>query len=246
MFVIRMAWREMRWSWRRLLFFFLCLSVGVASIVTLRSVVQSVRAALRAEARTLLGADLALSTSGPWTPEAQRAIGTLAPSGPGVTRLDTVETLTMVRPANEAKAVSRLVELLGVGREYPLYGSLELEGGQPYSHALLAGRGVLVRPELLAQLDVAVGDEVIIGDARFTIRGVVLAEPGRRAGAFSFGTRVFVDGGDLQASGLLGFRQPRDAPPAVEDAGPRRGTPRAGPAIGAARPVRVGADVSIC
>ncbi len=63
MFVVRMAWREMRSAWRRLLFFFLCLSIGVASIVTLRSVVQSVRTALRAEARTLLGADLALSTS---------------------------------------------------------------------------------------------------------------------------------------------------------------------------------------
>ena len=65
MFIVRMAWREMRWSWRRLLFFFLCLSIGVASIATLRSVVQNVRAALRAEARTLLGADLALSTEPP-------------------------------------------------------------------------------------------------------------------------------------------------------------------------------------
>ena len=205
MFIVRMAWREMRRSWRRLLFFFLCLSIGVASIVTLRSVVQSVRSGLRAEARTLLGADLALSTGGPWTPEAQRAIGTLVESGPGITRLDTVETLTMARPADPEKAVSRLVEVLGVGPEYPLYGSLELDGGRPYSHAVLAGRGALVRPELLAQFDVAVGDEVFIGDARFTIRGVVLAEPGRRAGAFSFGTRVFVDGRDLQESGLLGY-----------------------------------------
>ena len=62
-----------------------------------------------------------------------------------------------------------------------------------------------MRPELLAQLDVAVGDDVIVGDARFTIRGVVLAEPGRRAGAFSFGTRVFVDLEDLKTSGLLRF-----------------------------------------
>ena len=205
MFVVRMAWREMRRSWRRLLFFFLCLSIGVASIVTLRSVVQSVRAALRAESRSLLGGDLALSTSGAWAPEARRAIETLQRTHAGVVSLDTVETLTMVRPADETKAVSRLVELLGVGREYPLYGSLELDGGQPYSHALLEGRGALVRPELLAQFDIGVGDDVIIGDARFTIRGIVLAEPGRRAGAFSFGTRVFVDGGDFQASGLLGF-----------------------------------------
>ena len=33
-FIARMAWREVRASWRRLLFFFICIAVGVASIVT--------------------------------------------------------------------------------------------------------------------------------------------------------------------------------------------------------------------
>jgi putative ABC transport system permease protein len=205
MFVVRMAWRELRWAWRRLLFFFLCLSIGVAAIVTLRSEVQGVRAGLRAEARTLLGADLALSTGRPWEPDAQSRIGRILAPYPVAARVNQVDTLTMIRPADPGKAVSRLVELQGVGREYPLYGSLELEGGRPYSHRLLEGRGVLVRPELLAQLEVAVGDEVVIGETRFTIRGVVLGEPGRRAGSFSFGTRAVVDLGDLEACGLLGF-----------------------------------------
>jgi putative ABC transport system permease protein len=205
MFIVRMAWRELRWAWRRLLFFFLCLSIGVAAIVTLRSVVQGVRAGLHAEARTLLGADLALSTGRPWEPDAQSLIGRIVAPYPVAARVNQVDTLTMIRPADPGKAVSRLVELQGVGREYPLYGSLELEGGRPYSHRLLEGRGVLVRPELLAQLEVAVGDEVVIGETRFTIRGVVLGEPGRRAGSFSFGTRAVVDLGDLEACGLLGF-----------------------------------------
>ena len=205
MFVVRMAWREMRWAWRRLLFFFLCLSIGVASIVTLRSVVQGVRAALLSEARTRLGGDLALSTSGVWDDAARGVIGGLVAPYRAAAASQQVETLTMVRPADPAKAASRLVELLGVDPAYPLYGTVELDGGGRYTHRLLERRGLLVRPELLAQLDVAVGDDVIIGDARFTIRGVVLAEPGRRAGAFSFGTRVFVDLEDLKTSGLLGF-----------------------------------------
>ena len=50
-FVLRMALREIRASWQRLLFFFICIAVGVASIVAIRSVIQSVREGLTREAR---------------------------------------------------------------------------------------------------------------------------------------------------------------------------------------------------
>ena len=53
---------------------------------------------------------------------------------------------------------------------------------------------MLVRPELQAQLDVSIGDTLTIGEAPFTIRGVIDTEPGRRLGAFSLGPRVFVAG----------------------------------------------------
>ena len=45
-FIFRMALREIRASWRRLVFFFICIEIGVGSIVALRSVIQSVRTAL--------------------------------------------------------------------------------------------------------------------------------------------------------------------------------------------------------
>ena len=64
-FVAAMAVREMRASWRRLLFFFLCIALGVGAIVTLRSVIQSVRQVFAGEARALLGADLVVSSSRP-------------------------------------------------------------------------------------------------------------------------------------------------------------------------------------
>ena len=36
-FIVRMALREIRASWQRLLFFFICIAIGVASIVAIRS-----------------------------------------------------------------------------------------------------------------------------------------------------------------------------------------------------------------
>jgi putative ABC transport system permease protein len=204
-FVVRMVVREMRAAWRRLIFFFLCLAIGVGSIVTLRSVISAVRETLTREARTILGADVSVSTNRPWDDALVVEIEKQLAAVPVLQRIDELETLSMVRPADTAKAVARLVELRGVQRGYPLYGTLTLDGGAVFSHDLLSGRGVLVRPELLAQLDVAIGDLIMIGEQAFTIRGVVTGEPGRRAGGFSFGTRVFVDYEDLRRTGLVSY-----------------------------------------
>src|SRR6185295_19044379 len=67
-FVLRMAVRETCASWR-LLFFFICIAVGVAAIVALRSVIQSVRAVVNTEARALVGADVVMSTNREWPPD---------------------------------------------------------------------------------------------------------------------------------------------------------------------------------
>ena len=49
------------------------------------------------------------------------------------------------------------------------------------------------------------GDTLVIAGRPFTIRGVISQEPGRRVGAFSFGSRVIVGYDDFQATGLLSF-----------------------------------------
>ena len=95
-------------------------------------------------------------------------------------RTDAIETATMVRPADETKAVARMVELRGVEPAFRSTARVRLARRRPYSHALLEQNGALVRPELLTQLDVAVGDELVIGTQTFTIRGVLDSEPGRR------------------------------------------------------------------
>lgn len=200
-----MAAREVRASWKRLAFFFLSVAVGVGAIVALRSAVQQVRVALQAEARTLLAADVVIRTRQPWTEEARRLIAARIGSASVRDRVETVEVATMVRPADPRKLAARLAEVRGVERGFPLYGRVDLEGGQVFSHDLLADRGALVRPELLTYLDVRVGDRILIGRDRFTIRGVLKSEPGQQIGPFSFGPRVLVDYDDLLATKILSF-----------------------------------------
>jgi putative ABC transport system permease protein len=203
-FVLRMAAREMRASWRRLLFFFLCVAIGVGAIVALRSIVQSVRGTLLSEARMLLGADVVIVTRRPWDPAVKREIDQRLTPDLIAVRTETIETATMSRPEVQTQPAARMVELLGVEPGYPLYGKITLEQGK-YDYALLRGGGVLVRPELLAQLGVKVGDRLLLGGSPFTIRGVVTSEPGSGPGAFSFGPRVIVALDDLRATGLLAY-----------------------------------------
>ena len=202
MFVLRMVRREIRASWQRLLFFFLCIAIGVASIVAIRSVIQNVRAGLTRETRALTGADVVVTGNRPFTPAVLQRVEQERRAGRVGVVAEAAEMPTMVRPAQGS--IAKMVELRAVQPSFPLYGTLTLQQGQ-YSHALLRDHGVLVRPELLTQLQLQVGDALQIGTQTFTIRGVIDREPGRNVGAFSLGSRILIDYADLASTGLLGF-----------------------------------------
>ena len=204
-FVLRMAVRELRASWRRLLFFFVCVAVGVGAIVAMRSLIQSVQVTMTAETRALTAADVLIESEQEWSDETRAFIDETLAREPGVRRTESVEMATMARPADETKTVARVVQLRAVQAAFPYYGTFVLDEGRTYDHDLLTAGGALVRPELLTQLDLEVGEELVIGEATFEIRGVIFREPGGQLGAFSFGPRVLIDHGELAATGLLGF-----------------------------------------
>ncbi len=202
-FVFLTALRETRSAWRRLVFFFVCIAIGVGAIVALRSVIQSVRLVLTAEARTLIASDILISSDRPWQQGTPERIAARVDAIPGSLRIDSIEMATMARPVDEKLGISKVVELRAIQLGFPFYGQFTLQDGRLYSHGLLRNKGALARPELLAQLGLKVGDEIVIGRARFTIRGVIALEPGRSLSAFSLGPRVMIDYADLADTGLL-------------------------------------------
>jgi putative ABC transport system permease protein len=201
-FVVNLAWREMRASWRRLLFFFICIAIGVGSIVALRSLVQNVKAAVGRESRSLLTADVQASSGSAWNAEIRGTLDRYYKSPLVEAHTETFETATMLRSVSDENAPPKMVELKAVQNQFPFYGEIVLAGGAKYSHGLIKGRGALVKESLMSALDMKIGDLVRIGDLEFTIRGVLESEPGAAMNAFSFGPRVFVDYDDAVAAGL--------------------------------------------
>src|SRR5262245_41825812 len=120
-----MARRELRASWRRLLFFFVCIAIGVGSIVAGRSMLQNANTAIASEARNLLTADVQVDSNRPWEPETLAAIDQVAQ--PLIdARTETIESPTMLRPADATHEGAMMIELKGVDPGFPLAGDFKL------------------------------------------------------------------------------------------------------------------------
>ena len=203
-FIFQMARREIRSSWRRLLFFFLCIGIGVGSVIALRSIIQNASRTVAGEARQLLTADVQVDSTRQWKPESLAAIERTARPPLVLARTETIESNTMARSADSSNEGSMMVELKGVEPPFPLYGDFRLSGGKQFDHSLLEGGGALVAPLLLERLRLRTGDSIKIGESTFEIRGVIEEEPGR-GGGFRLGPRVLIALSAVEATGLTGF-----------------------------------------
>jgi putative ABC transport system permease protein len=203
-FIAAMAWREVRASWRSLILFFVCIALGVAAMVSLRSFTRVLAGSLARDSRALLSADVRVESGERWTPAQREILERHGATSPVLAQTRVVETQTMVRAEQGMEARPVMAELRGVESGFPLRGEVRLGGGQKYSHGLLAGRGALVSASLLERLQLKVGERIVVGTATFTVRGTIERLPG---GALNFSPmpRIAVDYPEVQAAGLIGF-----------------------------------------
>lgn len=194
--------RELRGAGARLVPFVGSLAVGVAAVVLVAGLADSVSRAIRLEARPLLGGDVAARSYQP-IPESFRDIEA---QFPGVDRVETIDFITMVAAPSAVEGApgrSLVAELKAVSPGWPFYGPPTLDPARPLAE-LLADGGVVVEAALLERLDVEIGDPLRIGAATLPIRGVVTAEPGRMPTGLVAGPRVLVAVDTLPSTGLVG------------------------------------------
>lgn len=191
-FILNLTRREIRSSWRRLLFFFLCIALGVGSVVALRSLIQNLTRVVGTDARALMTADIEVTSTADFSPaDISKIEQVLAMAGIVEARNETMTTSAMASPLDETNPNTRLVELKGIEPPFPLVGSFEMSDGSPFDFALLENDGAVVARILLEDLGISVGERIRIGETTFTVRSVFDEEPGGTSG-FRLGARVFV------------------------------------------------------
>src|SRR5450631_1347630 len=132
-FILNLTRREIRSSWRRLLFFFLCIALGVGSVVALRSLIQNLTKAVGSDARALMTADIEINSTTDFSPaEIARIEDVIGRSGIVEARNETIATAQMVRPSDPRNESVKLIELKGIEPPFPLVGDFRLTGGKPF------------------------------------------------------------------------------------------------------------------
>ncbi|MGI8821128.1 MAG: ABC transporter permease [Chthoniobacterales bacterium] len=190
-----MAWRDSRSSRRRLLVFSISITLGIAALVSIGSFRQSLSQAIDDQARGLLGADLVIDSTRPFTAEEETFLHSLGSPQARETRFTTMA----VFPAHGG---TRLVHLRALGGEFPFYGPMETEPATA-ARDFRAGGKAVVDESLLIQFGAKPGDRIKIGESEFTIVGALRKVPGEATAAGSFAPRVYVPLQDLAATQLL-------------------------------------------
>jgi putative ABC transport system permease protein len=193
-----MARREGRGSRRRLALYMSAITLGVAALVAINSFRQNVTAAISAQAREVLGADLELSSRQRFDSVVQGVLDSTARSGVPVSRVTSFASMALALRSGG----TRLVEVRATEGGFPYYGTVETEPASAWG-ALATGPHALVDPALLIQLNARVGDTLAVGEARFAIAGVVTRYPGDIALRTAIGPRVYIPAAYLDATQLL-------------------------------------------
>lgn len=192
-FILNLTAREIRSSWQRLLFFFLCIALGVGSVVALRSLIQNLTRAVGTDARALMTADVELSSTSDFSPTDLEKIQAVVGSSRIIDgRNEAITTASMARPSDTSNERVRFIELKGIEPPFPLVGTFTLEDGRAFDFSMLENNGALVANILLEDLALKIGDKIKVGEGEFQIRGSFDTEPGGSSG-FRLGARVFIE-----------------------------------------------------
>jgi putative ABC transport system permease protein len=194
-FAATMAWRDSRSSRRRLLLFSISISLGVAALISIGLFRASLSQAIDDQARALLGADLVVESTRPFTAAQEEILHSIGERQAREVRFSTMAVFP-------ESAGTRLVSVRALGGSFPFYGRMQTSP-ESAAQSFRNGGKAAADESLLLQFHAQPGDPIKIGESVFTIAGALLRMPGEASPAASFAPRVYIPLQNLAATNLL-------------------------------------------
>lgn len=176
----------------------IALIIAVAGVTTVGFFTDRVQLALNRQANQLLGADLVVSHD-----------RVLPPAWADEARVRGLAVTQMLRFPSMAVHGDKnvLADIKVVAAGYPLRGEVriadKLYGDDRRASSIPAPGSVWVDERLLAQLGVAIGGKISLGNGSLRIDALMTQEPDAAIGFINAGPRVLMNDADLAATGLV-------------------------------------------
>ncbi|XDD46759.1 ABC transporter permease [Leptospira sp. WS39.C2] len=164
--------RELFSRFRYSLLIVVSITLGVGSVIGIHSYKDNTANAIKKEAKSIMGADLALQSPQEITNSARELLKNCLPKGAKTSA--SIQFLSMI--SNESGSENSLSFVKGIETSYPFYGEMKTEPEGAYRN--LKPNQVLLDPSLVENLKLKLGDRVRLGDSLLVLAGVVMKEPG--------------------------------------------------------------------
>lgn len=170
---IKMARRDVKASGKKLFLFVSSIVIGIAAVVSIQSFGVSLKENIGLQSKALLGTDYKIGTNEALTEEFKLVLDSI-----GDLAAREISFPSMVAfPDNKG---SRLVQVRGIEKGFPFYGTIETEPESAANTYYPEGK-VLLDATLMLQLQLAPGDTIKIGELKLPIAGALKSIPGSSA-----------------------------------------------------------------
>lgn len=164
--------RELFSRFRYSLLIVVSITLGVGSVIGIHSYKDNTANAIKREAKSIMGADIALQSPQEITKTAENLVKTTLPKGSETSA--SIQFLSMI--SNESGEENSLSFIKAVETNYPFYGEMKTEPEAAYRN--LKPNQVLLDKSLVENLKLKIGDRVRLGDSLLVLAGIVVKEPG--------------------------------------------------------------------
>jgi putative ABC transport system permease protein len=197
----KMAWRDSRPVRWRLLLFSASIVFGVAALVTIGSLRQNLNDAVGSQAKSLLGADLMVSSRQPYTDETKQFIADI--SSHGGSRASEVSFTTMLGVGESS--LPKLVSIRGLDASFPFYGEVVTSPPDAWEKVQKKA-GVIVEASFLKNMNAKVGDLAKFGGVELPVMGVLQQAPPSASGFAAFSPTVITSLDVIKKTNLTGSK----------------------------------------
>ncbi|HEX5669585.1 MAG TPA: ABC transporter permease, partial [Chitinophagaceae bacterium] len=192
--LIKMAWRDSRRNFSRLLLFISSVILGIAALVSIFSLSDTLSREIDEQAATLIGADLDINTNKKISEKAQKVLDSI----PGVRSEQKSFSSMVYFPSNGG---TRLIQVRALSGGYPYYGSLDTKPASA-GRTFQTDKTAIVDKALLIQFNIKVGDSVKIGERGYIISASLEGAPGQTGLGASVAPVVYIPLSTLPETGL--------------------------------------------